>query len=142
MDIAGLPFWELTFDADGDQDTTSRDAFLAAVKDARITISSSSRTAGTPPRVRACALSRGSSDSLPGSWTRVPASRPVTVGLAGVIWRPSSGRTSHPRLSGYGSGSDPEGAASLANASTLRKRKLPLPWTADPGHAEACSQPR
>ena len=29
--IAGLPFWELTFDADGDPDGAQRDAFLAEV---------------------------------------------------------------------------------------------------------------
>lgn len=30
-EIAGLPFWELTFDADGDPDGAQRDAFLAEV---------------------------------------------------------------------------------------------------------------
>ena len=36
-EIAGLPFWELTFDADGDPDGAQRDAFLAEVRSRGIT---------------------------------------------------------------------------------------------------------
>ena len=36
-EIAGLPFWELTFDADGDPDGAQRDAFLAEVRARGIT---------------------------------------------------------------------------------------------------------
>jgi hypothetical protein len=36
-EIAGLPFWELTFDADGDPDAGQRDAFLVEVRDRGLT---------------------------------------------------------------------------------------------------------
>jgi hypothetical protein len=86
MDIAGLPFWELTFDADGDQDTTSRDAFLAAVKDAGITdLIVFSHGWNTAPG-SARALYQRFFGLLAGQLDQVPAGRPVTVGLAGVIW--------------------------------------------------------
>jgi hypothetical protein len=86
MDIAGLPFWELTFDADGDQDTTSRDAFLAGVKDAGITdLIVFSHGWNTAPG-SARALYQRFFGLLAGQLDQVPAGRPVTVGLAGVIW--------------------------------------------------------
>src|SRR5262245_52022366 len=86
MEIAGLPFWELTFDADGDQDTTSRDAFLAAVKDAGITdLIVFSHGWNTAPG-SARALYQRFFGLLAGQLDQVPADRPVTVGLAGVIW--------------------------------------------------------
>src|SRR5215470_2320115 len=86
MDIAGLPFWELTFDADGDQDATSRDAFLAGVKDAGITdLIVFSHGWNTAPG-SARALYQRFFGILAGQLDQVPAGRPVTVGLAGVIW--------------------------------------------------------
>jgi hypothetical protein len=86
MDIAGLPFWELTFDADGDQDTTSRDAFLAGVRDAGITdLIVFSHGWNTAPG-SARALYQRFFGLLAGQLDQVPAGRPVTVGLAGVIW--------------------------------------------------------
>lgn len=86
MDIAGLPFWELTFDADGDQDATSRDAFLAGVKDAGITdLIVFSHGWNTAPG-SARALYQRFFGLLAGQLDQVPAGRPVTVGLAGVIW--------------------------------------------------------
>jgi hypothetical protein len=86
MDIAGLPFWELTFDADGDQDATSRDAFLAGVRDAGITdLIVFSHGWNTAPG-SARALYQRFFGLLAGQLDQVPAGRPVTVGLAGVIW--------------------------------------------------------
>jgi hypothetical protein len=86
MDIAGLPFWELTFDADGDQDTTSRDAFLAGVRDAGITdLIVFSHGWNTAPG-SARALYQRFFGLLAGQLNHVPVDRPVTVGLAGVIW--------------------------------------------------------
>ena len=86
MDIAGLPFWELTFDADADQDITSRDAFLAGVTDAGITdlIVFSHGWNAAPGSARA--LYERFFGLLAGQLDQAPADRPATVGLAGVIW--------------------------------------------------------
>jgi hypothetical protein len=35
--MAGLPFWQLTFDADGDQDAGERDRFLTELRDGPVT---------------------------------------------------------------------------------------------------------
>jgi len=117
MDIAGLPFWELTFDADGDQDTTSRDAFLAAVKDAGITdLIVFSHGWNTAPG-SARALYQRFFGLLAGQLDQVPAGRPVTVGLAGVIW-PAQLWSDQP-IPDFPTtaAAQPAGAASLSDAS-------------------------
>jgi hypothetical protein len=116
MEISGLPFWELTFDADGDQDTTSRDAFLAGVRDAGITdLIVFSHGWNTAPG-SARALYEQFFGLLAGQLDQVPADRPVTVGLAGVIW-PAQRWSDEPIPDFPAAAAGPGGAASLGEAS-------------------------
>ena len=116
MDISGLPFWELTFDADGDQDTTSRDAFLAGVRDAGVTdlIVFSHGWNASPESARA--LYQKFFGLLAGQLDQVPADRLVTVGLAGVIW-PAQRWPDEPIPDFPAAAAGPGGAASLSEAS-------------------------
>ena len=117
MDIAGLPFWELTFDADGDQDTTSRDAFLAGVKDTGITDLVVCVHGWGAPAESARTLYQRLFGLLAGQLDQVPADLPVTVGLAGVIWPaqrwPDEPIPDFPATAA----ASPGGAASLSEAS-------------------------
>lgn len=85
-EIAGLPFWELTFDADGDPDTGHRDTFLAEVRDRGVTDLVVFSHGWNNDRHIAHKLYRGFFGLLAAQLRHVPADRPVTVGLAGVIW--------------------------------------------------------
>src|SRR5262249_59794886 len=74
------------WDAGGDEDATSRAAFLAGVRDAGITdLIVFSHGWNTAPG-SARALYQRFFGLLAGQLDQVPAGRPVTVGLAGVIW--------------------------------------------------------
>jgi hypothetical protein len=115
MDISELPFWELTFDADGDQDATSRDAFLAGVRDTGITdLIVFSHGWNTAPG-SARALYDQFFGLLAGQLDEVPADRPVTVGLAGVIW-PAQRWSDEPIPNFPATAAGPGGAASLGEA--------------------------
>lgn len=115
-DIAGLPFWELTFDADGDQDTGQSDTFLTEVRDRNITdLIVFSHGWNNNPRI-ARDLYTAFFGILAGQLGHVPADKPVVVGLAGVIW-PSQLWSDQPipdfpTTMGSGGG-DGAGAASL-----------------------------
>jgi hypothetical protein len=85
-DIAGLPFWELTFDADGDPDTAQRDTFLTEVPGRNITDLVIFSHGWNNNRRIATELYTGFFSILAGQLTHVPANRPTVVGLAGVIW--------------------------------------------------------
>jgi hypothetical protein len=82
-EIAGLPFWELTFDADGDADGTQRDAFLAEVRSRGITdVIVFSHGWNNDRRIANELYQRFF--GLLGS--QLPAAARGTVGLAGVVW--------------------------------------------------------
>ena len=84
--IAGLPFWEITFDADGDPDDGRRSALLAEVPARGITdLFVFSHGWNNDPRV-ARRLYDGFFGQLAGQLGDLSATRPVTVGLAGVVW--------------------------------------------------------
>jgi hypothetical protein len=81
--MAGLRFWELTFDADGDTDAGARDRFLAEVRDAGITdLVVFSHGWNNDHRI-ATALYERFFGLLAG---QLPAARRDTVGLVGVFW--------------------------------------------------------
>jgi hypothetical protein len=81
--IAGLPFWELTFDADGDTDAAARDAFLAEVAGSGITdLLVFSHGWNNDHRI-ATALYERFFGLLAG---QLPADGRDTVGLVGVFW--------------------------------------------------------
>jgi hypothetical protein len=80
-EIAGLPFWELTFDADGDPDGPQRDAFLAGVRGLTDVIVFSH--GWNNDRRIANELYRRFFGLL---GPQVPAAARGTVGLAGVVW--------------------------------------------------------
>jgi hypothetical protein len=84
--IAGLPFWEITFDADGDPDVGRRNALLTEVPARGITdLVVFSHGWNNDPRV-ARRLYDGFFGLLAGQVRDLPATRPITVGLAGVMW--------------------------------------------------------
>ncbi|MHA6783574.1 hypothetical protein ACVGOW_21675 [Pseudonocardia saturnea] len=83
-EIAGLPFWELVFDADGDQDGPARDAVLAAVRDEGITDLVVFAHGWNTEPVAARRLYEAFFGLLAGQLAR--ATGPVSVGLAGVVW--------------------------------------------------------
>jgi len=81
--IAGLPFWELTFDADGDTDAGARDRFLTEVRDAGITdLVVFSHGWNNDHRI-ATSLYERLFGLLAG---QLPVARRDTVGLVGVFW--------------------------------------------------------
>ena len=80
-EIAGLPFWELTFDADGDPDAAHRDAFLAGLPGAGVTDLIVFSHGWNNDRGIALRLYERFFGVLAG---QVPAGR--KVGLAGVLW--------------------------------------------------------
>jgi hypothetical protein len=81
--IAGIPFWELTFDADGDTDAAARDRFLAEVRDAGLTdLLVFSHGWNNDHRI-ATSLYERFFGLLAG---QLPAARRDTVGLVGVFW--------------------------------------------------------
>jgi hypothetical protein len=81
--IGGLPFWELTFDADGDPDGAERDAFLAEVAARGLTDLVVFAHGWNNDRRIANGLFRRFLGVLAG---QVPAASRGTVGLAGVVW--------------------------------------------------------
>jgi len=85
-DIAGLPFWELTFDADGEPDTAQRDAFLLEATNRKITDLVVFSHGWNNDRRIATELYNGFFGILAGQLSRAPANRPITVGFAGVMW--------------------------------------------------------
>jgi hypothetical protein len=84
--IAGLPFWEIRFDADGDPDTGRRDTLLAEVPAHGITDLVVFAHGWNNDPAAARRLYDGFFGLLAGQLGNVPADRPVTVGLAGVVW--------------------------------------------------------
>ena len=85
-DIAGLPFWELTFDADGNPDPARRDALLAEVGPAGVTDLIVFSHGWNNDRGIALRLYERFFGTLAGQLRHVPAGRPASVGLAGVLW--------------------------------------------------------
>jgi hypothetical protein len=84
--IAGLPFWEIRFDADGDPDVAGRDALLAEVPASGVTdLFVFSHGWNNDPAV-ARRLYNGFFGLLAGQLGDASATRPITAGLAGVVW--------------------------------------------------------
>lgn len=84
--IAGLPFWEITFDDDGDPDAGRLGTLLAEVPARGITdLVVFSHGWNNDPRV-ARRLYDGFFGLLARQLPDAPATRPLTVGLAGVVW--------------------------------------------------------
>ena len=84
--IAGLPFWEIRFDADGDPDAGRRDALLAEVPARGVTdLFVFSHGWNNDPDV-ARRLYNGFFGLLAGQLADASAARPITAGLAGVVW--------------------------------------------------------
>ena len=82
-EIAGLPFWELTFDAEGDPDAGQRDAFLAEVPGRGLTDLVVFSHGWNNDRRIANALYARFFGLLAG---QLPAGSRGSVGLVGVVW--------------------------------------------------------
>jgi hypothetical protein len=82
-EIAGLPFWELTFDADGDPDVAARDAFLADVAARGLTDVIVFAHGWNADRRVATELYQRFFGLL---GPQLPATARRSVGLAGVVW--------------------------------------------------------
>jgi hypothetical protein len=85
-EIAGLPFWELTFDADGDPDAAGRDAFLAELPGRGVTDLIVFAHGWNNDRGIALRLYDRFLGTLAGQLASARTDRPVNVGLAGVLW--------------------------------------------------------
>ena len=85
-EIAGLPYWDLTFDADGDADPKQADAFSTGILDRGITdvIVFSHGWGATPQDSHR--LYQGFFGLLAGQLQNLPADQHKVVGLAGVVW--------------------------------------------------------
>src|SRR4051795_9353751 len=82
-DIAGLPFWQITFDAEGDPDGAGREALLTETAARHITdLFVFSHGGNNEPRI-ARLLYDGFFGLLAG---QLPPGRRGDVGLAGVFW--------------------------------------------------------
>jgi hypothetical protein len=84
--MAGLPYWELTFDAQGDPDSDRRAAFLAEVPAAGLTDLFVFSHGWNNDRAVAARLFKAFYGLLAGQLAQVPAERGVKAGLAGVVW--------------------------------------------------------
>jgi hypothetical protein len=84
--IAGLPFWDLAFDADGDPDTAARDALLAEVSARSVTDLYVFTHGWNNERRTARRLYAAFFGLLASQLAAHPADPPVTPGLAGVFW--------------------------------------------------------
>lgn len=84
--MAGLPYWELTFDAEGDPDAAGRKTFLAEVGDAGITDLFVFSHGWNSDRAVSLRLFKGFFGLLAGQLGQVPGDRAVKAALAGVIW--------------------------------------------------------
>jgi hypothetical protein len=84
--VAGLPFWDIRFDADGDADAQRRDLLLAEVPAQGITdlvvfTHGWNNDPGTARRLYDAFFGL-----FPNQLAGIPAGRNVRVGLAGVMW--------------------------------------------------------
>jgi hypothetical protein len=84
--IAGLPFWEITFDADGDPDGAERDAVLAQVPARGITDLFVFSHGWNNDHSTARRLYDGFFGLLAAQLAANPADPPVVAGVAGVFW--------------------------------------------------------
>ena len=85
-EIAGLPFWELTYDADGHPDPATEAALLADVPAREITDLVVFSHGWNNDRGVALRLYDRFFGTLAGQLRHVPPDRPSRVGLAGVLW--------------------------------------------------------
>src|SRR3954469_8887104 len=116
-EIAGLPFWELTFDADGDPDGAQRDAFLADVRARGITdVIVFSHGWNNDRRIANELYQRFSGLLGP----QLPAAARGTVGLAGVVW-PSLRWSDEPVPDFFADGSGIVGGAAPGTASVTAR---------------------
>ncbi len=113
-EIAGLPFWELTFDADGDPDTAQRDTFLTDARDRGITDLIVFSHGWNNDRRIALELYERFFGILAGQLQHIPTNRPTTVGLTGVLW-PSQLWSDEPIPDFAASAAPGGGAASLTD---------------------------
>lgn len=84
--IAGLPFWEMTFDADGDQDVAQSRTVLEEVAQQGVTDLFVFSHGWNNDRAVAQQLYDGFFGLLADQLRHVPQGSAVTVGLAGVVW--------------------------------------------------------
>jgi hypothetical protein len=85
-EIAGLPFWELTFDANGDPDPAQQATFFTEVRNLGITDLIIFSHGWNNDRRGALMVYDRFFGILAGQLQYVPPDRPTTVGLAGVLW--------------------------------------------------------
>jgi hypothetical protein len=112
--MAGLRFWELTFDADGDTDAGARDRFLNEVRDAGITdLVVFSHGWNNDHRI-ATSLYERLFGLLAG---QLPTERRDTVGLVGVFW--PSQRWSDEPIPDFAAAPAAGGAAAAAPRETV-----------------------
>src|SRR5437763_12435163 len=117
-EIAGLPFWELTFDAQGDPDPTQRDSFLTEIHDHGITDLIIFSHGWNNDRRVALELYQRFFGILAGQLQHMPTDRPITVGLAGVLW-PSQRWSDEPIPDFAASPTPAGGAASLTDRESV-----------------------
>ncbi len=82
--IAGLPFWQLTFDADGNADPASGDPFIEDVKSKGLTDLVVFAHGWNNDQGTAMRLYQAFFSLLAGQLSAAPAG--TVVGLAGVLW--------------------------------------------------------
>ena len=82
--IAGLPFWQLTFDADGNADSASGDPLIEDVKSKGLTDLVVFAHGWNNDQGTAMRLYQGFFSLLAGQLSGAPAG--TVVGLAGVLW--------------------------------------------------------
>jgi hypothetical protein len=85
-EIAGLPFWELTYDAEGNPDPATEAALLGEVAPRGITDLVVFAHGWNNDRRVALRLYNRFFGALAGQLQHVPAGQPTQVGLAGVLW--------------------------------------------------------
>jgi hypothetical protein len=118
-EIAGLPFWELTYDADGNPNPAAEATFVEEVPAKGITDLVVFSHGWNNDRDIALRLYRRFFGTLKDQLAHVPADRPATVGLVGVVW--PSQRWSDEPIPDFAAPAGAGGAASVTDvaATTL-----------------------
>jgi hypothetical protein len=85
-EIAGLPFWQLTFDAQGDTDVNATQTVVAEIKQQAVTDLIVFSHGWNNSQATARSLYSAFFSMLAGQLDQARTDRPVKVGLVGVFW--------------------------------------------------------
>lgn len=136
-EIAGLPFWQLTFDAQGDMDADAARAVVEEIQQQAVTDLIVFSHGWNNSQATARRLYSAWFSTLAGQLDQVRTDRPVKVGLVGVFW--PSQRWSDEPIPDFESTARPTSGGAAA-AAPLRPTVVAGPPAIDPTTLEELSE--